>query len=165
MSSIPPNLQWHRFAALGELERQCGGQTVYRFGKKGRFLSCARYPKCKFAAPVDRDGNPVSPEQTDVACPKCESPMLLRRGRFGMFLSCARYPECAGIVALDKKGLIAAPKIPPLATDLSCPKCNAQVDTTAEVCPNCGLDLSGKCPQCRAQLPDGADRCPNCDQP
>ncbi len=94
---------------------QCGGQTVYRFGKKGRFLSCGRYPKCKFAAPVDREGNPVAPEQTDIACPKCESPMLLRRGRFGLFLSCTRYPECDGIMNLDKKGLIAAPKIPPLS--------------------------------------------------
>ncbi|MGE5838345.1 MAG: type I DNA topoisomerase, partial [Deltaproteobacteria bacterium] len=83
---------------------QCGGQTVYRFGKKGRFLSCARYPKCKFAAPVDREGNPVGPEQTDIACPKCQSPMLLRKGRFGLFLSCSRYPECAGLVNLDKKG-------------------------------------------------------------
>jgi DNA topoisomerase-1 len=107
---------------------QCGGQTVYRFGKKGRFLSCARYPKCKFAAPVDREGNPVAPEQTNIACPKCESPMLLRRGRFGMFLSCERYPECSGIVNLDKKGCIAAPKIPPLSTDLSCPKCNAPMN-------------------------------------
>ena len=107
---------------------QCGGHTVYRFGKKGRFLSCARYPKCKFAAPVDRDGNPVAPEQTDIACPKCESPMLLRRGRFGLFLSCLRYPQCDGIVNLDKKGLIAAPKIPPLATDLSCPKCGAPMN-------------------------------------
>jgi len=107
---------------------QCGGQTVYRFGKKGRFLSCARYPKCKYAAPVDREGNPVAPEQTDIACPRCESPMLLRSGRFGLFLSCARYPECAGILNLDKKGLIAAPKIPPLSTDLSCPKCNAAMN-------------------------------------
>jgi len=107
---------------------QCGGQTVYRFGKNGRFLSCARYPKCKFAAPVDREGKPVAPEQTDIACPKCESAMLLRRGRYGLFLSCMRYPECDGILNLDKKGLIAAPKIPPLSTDLSCPKCNASMN-------------------------------------
>jgi DNA topoisomerase-1 len=107
---------------------QCGGQTVYRFGKKGRFLSCGSYPKCKFAAPVDREGNPVAPEQSDIACPKCESPMLLRKGRFGLFLSCIRYPECEGIVNLDKKGLIAAPKTPPLSTDLSCPKCNASMN-------------------------------------
>jgi DNA topoisomerase-1 len=107
---------------------QCGAQTVYRFGKKGRFLSCARYPDCKFAAPVDREGNPVAPEQTDIACPKCESPMLLRRGRFGLFLSCHRYPECDGIVNLDKRGLIAASKTPPLATDLTCAKCSAPMN-------------------------------------
>jgi len=107
---------------------QCGAQTVYRFGKNGRFLSCARYPKCKFAAPVDREGNPISPEQTDMACPKCESPMLLRRGRFGFFLSCSRYPDCDGILNLDRKGLIKAPKTPPLSTDLSCPKCNAPMN-------------------------------------
>jgi DNA topoisomerase-1 len=107
---------------------QCGGPTVYRFGKNGRFLSCGRYPKCKFAAPVDREGNLVAPEQTDIACPKCETPMLLRKGRFGLFLSCLRYPECDGIVNLDKKGLIAPPKTPPLATDLSCPKCEAPMN-------------------------------------
>ena len=129
---------------------QCGGQTVYRFGKKGRFLSCARYPKCKFAAPVDREGNPVAPEQTDIACPKCESPMLLRRGRFGLFLSCIRYPECDGLVNLDKKGLIAAPKTPPLLTDLSCPKCNAAMNLRRGAK---GPWLScSKFPKCRGRL-------------
>jgi DNA topoisomerase-1 len=54
--------------------------------------------------------------------------MLLRRGRFGLFLSCAQYPGCSGIVALDKKGLIVAPKVPPLATELSCPKCSAPMN-------------------------------------
>jgi len=129
---------------------QCGGQTVYRFGKKGRFLSCARYPKCKYAAPVDREGNPVLPEQTDIACPKCESPMLLRRGRFGLFLSCIRYPECDGILNLDKKGLIAAPKTPPLATHLSCPKCSAPMNLRRGAR---GPWLScSKFPKCRARI-------------
>ncbi|MBW1771308.1 MAG: type I DNA topoisomerase [Deltaproteobacteria bacterium] len=102
---------------------QCGSGTVYRFGKNGRFLSCAAYPKCKYAAPIDREGNPVSPEQTDVACLKCGKPMLLRKGRFGLFLSCVDYPECEGIVNLDKKGYVSQPKTPPLLTDLECPKC------------------------------------------
>lgn len=102
---------------------ECGGNTVYRFGRNGRFLSCARYPDCKFAAPIDSQGNPVEPEQTDVACPECSSPMLLRKGRFGPFLSCSRYPECNGIVNIDKKGFVSTPKAPPLLTDLPCPKC------------------------------------------
>jgi len=107
---------------------QCGGATVYRFGRKGRFLSCANYPECKFAAPVDREGRPLSPEQTDIACPVCGSAMMKRRGRFGPFLSCERYPECGGILNLDKKGQISAPKVPPLLTDIRCPKCQSPMN-------------------------------------
>jgi DNA topoisomerase-1 len=107
---------------------QCGGKTVYRFGRKGRFLSCANYPQCKFAAPLDREGKILSPEHTDIACPVCRSAMLLRRGRYGAFLSCSRYPECTGIVNLDRKGSISAPKAPPLLTDLRCPKCQSPMN-------------------------------------
>jgi DNA topoisomerase-1 len=107
---------------------QCGGNTVYRFGKRGRFLSCANYPECKYAAPIDRSGKPSAPEQTDIACPVCGGPTLLRKGRYGPFLSCARYPDCSGIVSLDKKGLIRLPKTPPLLTDLLCPKCNSPLN-------------------------------------
>lgn len=78
---------------------------------------------CKYAAPVDHEGNPVVPEETDIACPKCESPMLKRKGRFGPFLSCVKYPNCDGIVNLDKKGHVSPPKVPPLETDLPCEKC------------------------------------------
>ncbi len=107
---------------------KCGGNTVYRFGKNGRFLSCANYPECKFAAPIDTEGNPVSPEQCDIACPKCGDPMLLRKGRFGPFLSCGKYPACDGIVNLDKKGFVIHPKTPPLLTDMKCPKCGAPLN-------------------------------------
>ncbi len=107
---------------------KCGGNTVYRFGKNGRFLSCANYPECKFAAPIDTEGNPVSPEQCDIACPKCGDPMLLRKGRFGPFLSCEKYPACDGIVNLDKKGFVTHPKTPPLLTDMKCPKCGAPLN-------------------------------------
>lgn len=104
---------------------RCGGSTSYRFGRNGRFLSCDNYPKCKYAAPIDKEGNPVSAEQSDIACPKCGEPMLLRKGRYGPFLSCSRYPECDGIVNLDKKGHIVPHKAPPLLTDLKCPKCDS----------------------------------------
>ena len=107
---------------------QCGSGTVYRFGRNGRFLSCASYPECKYAAPIDRNGNPAVPEQTDIACPKCGDPMLMKKGRFGPFLSCPKYPECDGILNLDKKGHISPPKVPPLLTDLKCPKCEADMN-------------------------------------
>jgi DNA topoisomerase-1 len=107
---------------------QCGSATVYRFGRKGRFLSCSTYPDCKYASPIDRDGNPVVQEQTDIACPRCGGPMLLRKGRFGPFLSCLRYPDCDGILNLDRRGFIGLPKVPPLLTDLRCPKCDARLN-------------------------------------
>lgn len=106
----------------------CQGGTVYRFGRNGRFLSCANYPDCKYASPIDREGNPVSPEETDVACPHCGTPMLLRKGRFGPFLSCPQYPKCKGIVNLDKKGAVSPPAPPPLPTDLLCTKCEAPIN-------------------------------------
>jgi DNA topoisomerase-1 len=107
---------------------QCGSGTVYRFGRKGRFLSCSTYPECKYASPIDQEGNPVAQEQTDIACPRCGGPMLIRKGRFGRFLSCIRYPDCEGILNIDKKGFISLPKIPPLLTYLNCPKCESQLN-------------------------------------
>ena len=107
----------------------CGAGTMYRFGKNGKFLSCSRYPDCKYAAPIDSEGNPMTPELTDIACPECSSPMTRRTGRFGPFLSCTRYPECKGVVRLDpKKGTIQPPKPPPLTTDIPCPKCGSPLN-------------------------------------
>ncbi len=104
----------------------CGAPTVYRFGKNGRFLSCSRYPDCKYAAPIDREGVPQKAEMTDILCPVCGSGMTRRVGRFGPFLGCANYPTCKGIVRIDaKKGTIVPPKVPPLQTDLPCPKCGS----------------------------------------
>ncbi len=107
---------------------QCGSGLVYRFGKNGRFLSCARYPDCKYASPVDRNGVPQPAAETvDVACHKCGSPMTKRVGRFGPFLGCSRYGDktspCDGLLNLDKKGKVEAPSPPPLVTELKCDKC------------------------------------------
>jgi DNA topoisomerase I len=129
---------------------KCGNGTVYRFGRRGRFLSCSKYPACKFAAPVDAEGKPVEPAQTDVACPKCGEAMLLRTGRFGKFLSCSTYPACEGIVNLDRKGFISPPKVPPLLTDLRCPKCEAPLNLRRG---GKGPWLScSKFPRCRGRL-------------
>jgi DNA topoisomerase-1 len=111
----------------------CGAPTVYRFGKNGRFLSCSRYPDCKYAAPVDRDGVPrAAAETVDVACPKCGGPMTSRTGRFGPFLGCARYGDkanpCDGILNVDKKGKVVAPSPPALVTDLPCPTCQSPLN-------------------------------------
>lgn len=107
----------------------CGATTVYRFGRNGRFLSCSRYPDCKYAAPIDREGKPVAPEQTDILCPLDNTPMIKRTGRFGPFLASANYPEVKFILKLDpQKHTICLPKTPPLLTDLTCPKCDSPLN-------------------------------------
>lgn len=108
---------------------KCGAPTVYRFGRGGRFLSCSRYPDCDYAAPIDAEGKPQVPELTDILCPVCGSGMTRRTGRFGAFLGCVNYPKCKGILKLDpKKQTVVLPKIPPLATDVACPKCGAALN-------------------------------------
>src|SRR6185295_377691 len=111
----------------------CGAPTVYRFGKSGRFLSCSRYPDCKWASPVDREGRPRPMAETvDIACPKCGGAMTRRTGRFGPFLGCARYGNkeapCDGILNIDRKGKVQAPSAAPLLTDLPCPTCQSPMN-------------------------------------
>ncbi len=129
----------------------CGSPTVYRFGKNGRFLSCSTYPECKFAAPIDRDGNPLVAQLTDITCPICSSGMTKRTGRFGAFLGCVNYPECKGIINLDpKKGFVKLPKVPPLTVDVPCPKCQAPLNMRRS---KRGPWLScSKFPKCRGRL-------------
>lgn len=111
---------------------QCKSDLVYRFGKSGRFLSCSTYPTCTYASPVDREGKPRVAEYADVACIKCGSPMTRRTGKFGPFLGCSKYNDkaspCDGILNIDKKGHVVAPSMPPLVTDLPCPKCEAPMN-------------------------------------
>jgi len=108
---------------------KCKADTVYRFGKNGRFLSCSRYPDCDYAAPVDREGKPRPIETSEVACPECGRPMIKRTGRFGAFLGCSGYGAkenpCSGIVKLDKAGHPVAPAVPPLETSIPCAKCQS----------------------------------------
>jgi DNA topoisomerase-1 len=105
-----------------------GSPTVYRFGKNGRFLSCASYPACDYAAPIDREGRPLLPERVNVACPEDGSPMVLRTGRFGKFLASVNYPDVKCVVNLDKKEQIKYPATPPVRTDLTCEKCGSPLN-------------------------------------
>jgi DNA topoisomerase-1 len=107
---------------------KCSARTCYRFGKNGRFLSCSAYPECDYAAPIDREGNPLLPQRINVACPVDGSPMVLRTGRFGPFLASVNYPEVDYVINIDKRGQIKYPTPPPLLTDIACPKCEAPLN-------------------------------------
>jgi len=101
----------------------CGQKLVYRFGRKGKFLSCSGYPDCKFAWSCDKEGKMVEQKVSEHKCPVCGKPLVHRTGRFGAFLGCSDYPACKGIVRLDKQGNIAPPRPPAEPTGLKCYKC------------------------------------------
>jgi DNA topoisomerase-1 len=107
---------------------KCGARTCYRFGKNGRFLSCTAYPKCDYAAPIDREGKPLLPERVDIVCPEDGSQMELRSSRFGPFIASVEYPDTKYVINLDKKGCIKLPTPPPLTTDEECEKCGSPLN-------------------------------------
>ena len=82
---------------------KCGSPMVIRTGRRGRFLACSGYPKCKNAKPLPGEGKAAPEIATDEKCELCGKPMAMRQGRWGPFLGCTGYPECKGIKRLPKK--------------------------------------------------------------
>ena len=64
------------------------GDLVIRTGKFGQFISCGRFPECKYTAKLEK--------KMGMMCPECGSGEVVekktRRGR--VFYGCNRYPEC-----------------------------------------------------------------------
>jgi DNA topoisomerase-1 len=81
---------------------------IIKWGKKGEFLSCSRYPDCKNAKQFEygEDGEirikeKREPEiRNDVLCDLCGKSMAMRTSRYGKFLGCTGFPECKGIKRL-----------------------------------------------------------------
>jgi len=67
----------------------CGeGDVVIRDGKFGKFLSCSRYPDCKYTAPFIE-------YVEGVVCEKCGKRVVLKKTRKGKdFYGCEDYPKC-----------------------------------------------------------------------
>jgi len=66
-----------------------GGKLVQREGRFGMFISCDRYPKCKYIKQDD------TLNSAGVKCTECKDGELIERhGRFGAFYSCSNYPKC-----------------------------------------------------------------------
>ncbi|MEK7539477.1 MAG: type I DNA topoisomerase [Patescibacteria group bacterium] len=86
----------------GEMCPECGEKKGKSGGGKlvvkerrdgtGTFISCSRYPKCKF---IKNDEAEEAKKRTGVICPLCKKGDISeRRGKFGIFYSCSNYPDC-----------------------------------------------------------------------
>lgn len=64
------------------------GELVIRIGRFGKFISCSRFPDCKYTEKYI--------EKTGVKCPDCkEGDMIIKKTRRGKrFFGCSRYPDC-----------------------------------------------------------------------
>ena len=71
---------------------RCGSAMVKRWGKRGYFLACSTYPKCRHTREVEET------EENQVVngppCEKCGGSMVVKTGKFGRFLACSNYPTC-----------------------------------------------------------------------
>jgi len=64
------------------------GEIVIRTGKFGKFLSCNRFPECKY---TDKYVEYVE----DVVCPKCSGRIIKKKTKTGRdFYGCENYPNC-----------------------------------------------------------------------
>jgi DNA topoisomerase-1 len=66
---------------------KCGKPMVIKWGRKGRFLSCSDYPRCKYSKSIS----------TGKACPEpnCGGELVERRAAKGKFFyGCSNFPKC-----------------------------------------------------------------------
>ena len=67
---------------------KCGSPMVIKQSRRGKFLACSAYPKCKNAKPL------TPPKEAEAPCPECGGKLLERSGRRGKFFGCENYPKC-----------------------------------------------------------------------
>jgi DNA topoisomerase I len=73
---------------LGKKCLECGkGELVIRLGRFGKFISCSRFPECKYTERFS--------EEAGFDCPECGAPGVVRRTKTGRkFYGCSKYPKC-----------------------------------------------------------------------
>src|SRR6185295_7731889 len=97
---------------LDEKCPECSNALVERDGRFGKFISCSKYPECKY----------IKQEKVGVACPRpgCGGDLVVKRSRRSKaFYGCGKYPAC-DFIAWDRP--IPQP----------CPKCGAAFVTEKE---------------------------------
>jgi DNA topoisomerase-1 len=139
----------------------CGGTMMIKWGRKGEFLACENYPKCKHTqdfkrteegrvVPVERE----KPEESGEVCDKCGQSMVYKQGRYGRFLACSGYPQCRNIRALS--------------TGVNCPEPGCQGELVQKVSKRGKVFYScNRYPQCKFALWDKPvpRSCPQCGSP
>lgn len=82
----------------------CHSPMVLRHGRRGPFLACSAYSKCRIARAIDAEGRRIEPPDTRTVCERCGRSMAIGRGPRGGFLACTGYPRCRWTRSLQGGG-------------------------------------------------------------
>lgn len=90
---------------------KCGSEMVIKSSRRGPFLACSGYPKCRNAMSFIRDeSGKIIPKpraesqvKVDEKCDKCDAPMAIKSMRRVSFLACTAYPKCKNTKPLPDK--------------------------------------------------------------
>jgi DNA topoisomerase-1 len=95
---------------------KCGEPMVIKTTKKGQFLACTGFPKCRNAKSFkfDKDGKVEIVVEVVVygkdPCPKCGKKMIFKSGMYGDYYACEDYPKICKTTR-------------PVTLDIDCPTC------------------------------------------
>ena len=92
-----------------ELCPECNAPMVIRWGRRGKFLACTRFPECRGTKSMEGEVQ-EQPQMTEEPCPECGANLVIRSGRFGKFMACSRYPQCKGRKPLVNTLNVKCPK-------------------------------------------------------
>jgi len=64
----------------------CAKPMIIKWGRRGKFLSCSDFPRCKYSKSIT----------TGIKCPSqdCDGELIERRSKRGSFYGCTKYPKC-----------------------------------------------------------------------
>jgi len=90
---------------------KCGSDMVIKSSRRGPFLACPGYPKCRNAMSFTRDeSGKIIPKpraesliKVDEKCDKCNAPMAIKSMRRVSFLACTAYPKCKNTKPMSDK--------------------------------------------------------------
>jgi DNA topoisomerase-1 len=147
-----------------EICEKCGSPMVVKWSRRGQFLACSAFPKCRNTRPLE------APQASGKTCSECGGELVIKEGKYGRFLGCSNYPKCR--------------HIEPISTGVMCPtNCGGELVErqskkgrfySCSNYPNCKYHIQQQpqpipCPECGHPFmvqgkgaEDGQLTCPKC---